>query len=228
MGGLSLFSSVCSKGRDKKKRYQCQRATYRSQSTASRKALKQGSFKVRSVPGQARPQNRGPGVERSPGNSFKKVFLACITHSDLEEAEGRRHHCHAHHHAVSRHLVLWVVAHCDRNQFVERDHDHHPSDDTEENGIDSVAHVLTSSLDNGPGHERSDRFGKTRHEGQREAFKPGARGVVDGQSDAQTLGDVVDGDGDRQSDANRGVGQGTNVASETFGHVVDGDCESSL
>jgi len=131
-----------------------------------------------------------------------------------------------------------------RQQLLDRDEDHHASDDAKHDSVHEVKVV------NGDHHAVADKgadgLAKTadcRQEESGEKRKDKMRTgkslpadiplhartscVVDRHGDADSLGNVVDGDGNREGRADGGVVQSGHERGQTFRKVVDGDGERS-
>ena len=114
-----------------------------------------------------------------------------------------------------------------RQEFVQADEDHDAGD-----AAGDQAHEHRRGLEedgaveggqDGPEEERADGLGETGQTTPHEGAAAVARGVVNRHGDGDALGDVVEGDGDGDDDAQVRIDQRGQEGGETLGEVVDGD-----
>mmetsp|Transcript_17022 Transcript_17022/g.53142 ORF Transcript_17022/g.53142 Transcript_17022/m.53142 type:complete len:296 (-) Transcript_17022:148-1035(-) len=139
-----------------------------------------------------------------------------------EEGERGGHDDHAGDDALGDVLVARVVPVGGGDELVEADGDHHAGDHAED---DAEGELVGAGAEDDPGEAGADGLGDAGEDGPAEGFPGVARGEVDGDGDAEALGDVVDGDGDGERGADGGVVERADEGGEALGEVVEADGE---
>ena len=156
--------------------------------------------------GVARSRARAASSAVSARASFSVPSLGQAARSAArsvdEENERRAHDHHAEQDRVGDERVARVEAVRGRQELVEHDRDHHSADEAEEHAIHALVEL---PLQQRPANQRADRLGHAREHRPEECALAVARRVVDGDRDAEALGDVVDADRDRERRADRRV-----------------------
>mmetsp|Transcript_16172 Transcript_16172/g.44805 ORF Transcript_16172/g.44805 Transcript_16172/m.44805 type:complete len:223 (-) Transcript_16172:156-824(-) len=121
------------------------------------------------------------------------------------------------------HGVLRVVEVGGWQELADADDDHHATDETEENGVEGVREGVG---EDGPSQKGRDELGRAGEQGPQECVDAVSGGVVDWEGDAETLWDVVDGDGECEDGADRWIVQRGNECGQSLWEIVqtDGEC----
>mmetsp|Transcript_28358 Transcript_28358/g.42861 ORF Transcript_28358/g.42861 Transcript_28358/m.42861 type:complete len:202 (+) Transcript_28358:432-1037(+) len=165
-----------------------------------------------------------PGKHRTPQPNLqekKNVHLRCETatrhmDSDLEQAQRQGHDSHPTNQRSGRHLIFWIVAVGCRNQFENADHYHHAGNQGENNAIHCTVEIVPSHRQEGEAKQSTERFSGPREQSEHETSEAGSRRVVDRQSHAKTLRNVVDGNREGHCDADARVGEIPNIGSQAL------------
>mmetsp|Transcript_28600 Transcript_28600/g.84248 ORF Transcript_28600/g.84248 Transcript_28600/m.84248 type:complete len:571 (-) Transcript_28600:12-1724(-) len=124
---------------------------------------------------------------------------------------------------VGNDTILGVVPVRRGQQFLQRDDEHHSGDDPEQR----PEHVFIElgRAQQRPPDPGGEGLGQSREQPEQEPPHAAPRGVVDGESDAQSLGDVVQTNGHREDAADFGVVDAGDEGGQSLGEVVEGDGE---
>mmetsp|Transcript_51988 Transcript_51988/g.130606 ORF Transcript_51988/g.130606 Transcript_51988/m.130606 type:complete len:308 (+) Transcript_51988:471-1394(+) len=136
-----------------------------------------------------------------------------------QENQTECHHSHAHQHNVRRKHVAWVISERGWDELLEADVNHDAANETEQNGERTGRHGICQHH---PRKQTSDGLGNATQHAPPECLALAAGGVVDGHTDGDPLGNVVNSDCHRHADSEDGVSEGGGERGDALREVVQG------
>ena len=136
-----------------------------------------------------------------------------------KQQQAERHHDHPGDQAIDRQVVLAVLFRR-RKELVQRDKDHDPAHGGKEQAKD---HVVEQGRQQQVADQRADRLGEPGEKGPQKGAPLAPGGIVEGDRDGDPFRDVVDGDGHGDAQAQGRVLERAGKGGQSLGKVVDGD-----